>query len=79
MGIRKPDVSGYQLVERRSDVKWSIIITDMIHICTITNYIIPLLTGGTLFLSVPSINTEFNTQKKDDHRGLYSLDDRITV
>ena len=49
----------------------------------ITNYIIPLHTGGALFHSAPSwpahsINTKFYTQRKDDHRGLYSLDDRKT-
>ena len=46
------------------------IFTDMFQVCTITTYIIPLHTGGALFLRVPS---------KEDHRGLYLLDDGITI
>ena len=54
----------------------ALIITDTFQVCTITIYIISLHTGGALSHSasswpVHSINTEFYTQKKEDHRGLY--------
>ena len=74
------------LPERTQDdtmVFTKFIVTGTIQVRTITNLVITLQTGGILFIvrqaDQCAIKAQSYIQQRDDHRDLFTLDDRITV
>ena len=59
------------------------IVTDTIQVHTITNLVIPLQTGVHFFIARQAdrraITGQSYIQQRDDHRDLFTLDDRITT
>ena len=56
-----------------------LIITDTIHVRAITSFIIPFQSGGALFMTGTHYKHRVLYTQKDDHRYLFTLDDRIAM